>query len=287
MGEYGYKGQRPDPPPRQIAGGQSRVTLPNKEETRRTDLVSKTNFGVPTPILSNVDQFYHYPRIEAASSYVGKSSAFQPSSTTRWNADIKRYSRNLTTAGSAFADRYQIGMSARALVDPLYPPSGIIVKVQDLVRAFFKGAINAQTSKAVIFMAGQQGGSAAAIEIAAIGWSARHVNFGVQPTWFTEYSSKNGGIVRQIDSGLQCDTPRLLSWVLDGKNQQIRWYANGVLVDTYSPSAGEVGGQNTLLGRETITYLLNRSGGVTPADDATLDFLMLGAPLVTIQFPDA
>lgn len=283
---YGYK-SRKDPAPREIAGGSSRVALPNSEETRRTDLVSKTNFGVPTQILSNVDQFYHYPRIEAASSYVGKSSSFQPSSTNRWNADIKRYSRNLTTSGSAFAERFQIGMSARALVDPLFPPSGIIVKVQDLVRAFFKGAINAQTSKCIFFMAGQQGGSAAAIEIAAIGWGARHTSFGVQPTWFTQYTSKTGGVVRQVDSGLQCDTPRLLSWVLDGKLQQIRWYANGVLVDTYSPSSGEVGGQNTLLGRESITYLCNRAGGVSPGDDATFDFLMLGAPLVTVQFPDA
>lgn len=281
---YGYK-QRSDPPPREIAGGQSRVTLPESAETRRTDIVSKTNFGQPNVILANVDDFLLYPQLTAAQLFVGKNTELLSGATSRWNADIKRYSMNQTQAASVSDHRYQIGMSARSLVDPLFPPSGIVVKVQDLVRAFFQGAINAQVGKALFLMGPQVASSVSTFDIASLGWRAAYGAVGVQPTWVTQYSSKNGGILRSVDSGLTCDVPRLLSWVLDGKNQVIRWYANGVLVDTYAPSSGEVGGQNTLVGRESIHWICNCSSGVVAG--SSFDYKMLGAPTVTIQFPDA
>lgn len=281
---YGYK-NRKDPAPREIVGGTSRIHLAESEETRRTDIVSKTNFGVPTAIMSNVDDFYCYPQLVAAQMFVGKNTELLSGATSRWNADIKRYSMNQTQSVSVSDHRYQIGMSARALVDPLFPPSGIIVKVQDLVRAFFQGAINVQVGKALFIIGPQVASSVATFDIASLGWRAAYSNLNVQPTWITQYSSKNGGILRSVDSGLSCDVPRLLSFVLDGKLQQIRWYANGVLVDTYSPSSGEVGGQNTLVGRESIHWIVNSSSGV--ANASSFDYKMLGAPVVTVQFPDA
>jgi hypothetical protein len=281
---YGYK-QRTDPAARTIGTGQSRITLPNAEETRRTDIVSKTNFGVPQTILSNVDDFYIWPRLTSGVTYIGNNNELLGGATTRWNSDIKRYSKNQTQASAVSAHRFMFGMSPRALVDPLYAPSGIIVKVQDLVRAFFQGATNIQPGKAVLCLGPQAGSSVATVEIATVGWRAVYTNLGLQPTWITQFSSKDGSFVRQIDSGLTCDVPRLLSFILDGKTQTIRWYANGVLVDSFAPSSGQVGGQNSSVGRDSLQYICNCTSGVVAG--SSFDYMMLGAPLVTIQFPDA
>lgn len=280
---YGYK-SRKDPAPREIAGGSSRIHLPEAEETRRTDIVSKTNFGVPPVVMSNVDDFYCFPRPQGG-TFVGKDTELVGGAVLRWNADIKRYSKNQTQSSSTSANRFQVGFSPKALVDPLYPPSGIVVKVQDLVRASFAGIDNAQHAKAVFTVGPQAGSSVSTFEKGCIGWAAQYGGAG-QPTWFTRYSSKDGAITRQVDSGLQCDTLRQLSIVFDGKNQQIRWYANGVLVDTYSPSSGEVGGQTTLTGRDSIQFICSSSNG-NPGFGAQFDYLMLGVPLMTVQYPEA
>jgi hypothetical protein len=279
---YGYK-QRADPPPREVAGGQSRVTLPENAETRRTDIVSKTNFGVPTVVQANVDDFYAFPRADGGNQYIGKAASTAGGANT-WNTDILRYSRKINLGTSIALHRLNIGLTPRALVDPLFPPTGIIVKLQDLVRAFFTGPLNAQHGKCYFAIGPSGGSSADTPPVALVGFRAFYSVLGVNPTWTTIYTSKDGSIVRTVDTGLQCDTMRLLSVVFDGKLQQIRWYANGVLVDTYSPSSGEVGGQTTTVGNDVVMWLATSSstGGI-----ANMDGLMLPAPLITIQFPDA
>lgn len=279
---YGYK-TRKDPAPRDIAGGSSRIHLPESDETRRTDIVSKTNFGVPTVIQANVDDFLLWPRTDGLGNFIGKHSA-GAGGAQFWAADIFRYCRRIQIGTSGVVQRTGLGISPRALVDPLFPPSGIILKVQDIVRAFFSGALNAQHGKCYFGIGPFVISTADPPPASFVGWRAFYNVLNVQPTWSTLYSNKDGTITRLIDSGLTCDVQRTLSTVFDGKTQTIRWYANGVLVDTYAPSSGEVGGQVTSLGNDCVGWgaMSSATGAV-----ATIDFLMLPAPTITIQFPDA
>lgn len=233
-----------------------------------------------------LDDFYLFPRLTAASFYIGKNLELLNGATLRWNSDIRRYSKNQVQANSTSDHRYQIGFSARAIVDPLYNPSGIVVKVQDLVRAFFQGAINAQHGKAIFGIGPQGAASNIDLPNGWIGWRAIYTALSVQPTWEAFYSGKNGIVTSITDSGLACDTPRLLQIVLNGVNQTIQWYADGVLVKTYSPAADDVGGQLVAgASRESVHWVCSSSSGV--ASGASFDYLMLGAPTVTMQYPDA
>jgi hypothetical protein len=231
-----------------------------------------------------LDDFYLFPRLTGGSFYVGKNLELLSGATLRWNSDIKRYSKNQTQSASISDHRYQIGFAARAIVDPLYKPSGMVVKVQDLVRAFFSGATNAQRGKAVFAIGQQNWASNIDILKDNIGWRAIYTQLNVQPTWEAFYANKDGTVTSITDSGLKCDVPRLLQIVLNGINQTIQWYIDGVLAKTYSPAADDVGGQVAAGVRESVHWICANSSGVV---GASFDYLMLGAPTVTVQYPDA
>jgi hypothetical protein len=107
------------------------------------------------------------------------------------------------------------------------------------------------------------------------------------PTWKTEYVNWDSSTRRSIDTGLVSGTIRDLLIELSGVDQTVRWYVDGNLVDSYKPTANDVGGQNLNAAEWAVCCEVAASASSPPTPTLTLSFHLAVGPLTTCLYHDA
>ncbi len=226
----------------------------------------------------------NFPRLDRT-QWIGKDvSAGYPNSAVSWQADVKRYSRTMTATNTLKQELFNAALEPRAYIGRGSTPGNVSVKIADVVRCVFAGALNAQRAKGN-FMVGQVlEASNTILPVAKMGFNCVYDTLNVQPNWFVYYSNFDGTVVFQQDTLIRCDIPHLLTLELDGVLQQVRWYVDGTLIATYVPIAGTEPGQSGTTRLFPIQW--NIYGSANGASTGKMDFLMGGVPLVTHSFLD-
>lgn len=255
--------------------------------TRAAPVTAFTQQGVAlaTPSTAKLAAITSFPRYDrnSGAQWLGKDvSAGWGLSSASWFSDIKRYGRHLTGA-SLNQEVYNAAIEPRAFVDPSIGPSGTLIRIADMMRASFAGAVSGNPARASLMIGQPFETSANTIPPAKIGFQAVYNVLNVQPSWSAYYSNFDGSVRQVIDTGLRCDIARYLVLELDGVLQQIRWYIDNVLVATFNAPAGTAPGQNATT--RAFPIIWHTYGGAS-GGTSLLDFLLGGVPLVSVQASD-
>jgi hypothetical protein len=226
-------------------------------------------------------------------TWIGKAVQSGAGTSNQWDAVLKRYCRLMapgaTTQGS---DALQIDIEPKAIIDPIFPPSGIIVTVQDVVKAVFAGPFNAQQGIAFFGIGHPTDITNAPNPWGKIGFRCYYAGAGVQPTWVAYFNNLDGTALFKVDSGVLVNAPHLLKIELDGALQQVRWWIDGVLVASLYPAAGTGPGQSGLNQNgfadpaSNFHVLWYAFGGADALATIVFNYSMSGLPFVTEQFSD-
>ena len=216
--------------------------------------------------------------------------------TLQWNATLKRYTREGLVNGSIVSERYQSYIEPRAIVDPRYPPTGLVVRLSDTLHLLvtggpppWSGICYARMSFGFRANAGAMS-SANTNQTPFIGFRLDLLpNSNVaNPTWKADYVNWDSSVRRSTDTGITSGTPRHMMVELDGIAQKIRWYIDGVLVDTYSPVANDVGGQPAAGPSEWSVHTeVNVSAGGAPSPTLKASIHLGVGQLITCFYNDA
>lgn len=256
--------------------------------TRAAPVTAFTQQGVAAAVPSSslLAAITNFPRFDRT-QWIGKDvSLGWPNSATSWQSDMKRYCRTMTENGTALKQElFQAAIEPRGFVDPSLGQSGQVIRISDMIRVVFTGAIAAQQAKAN-FMVGQNlEATNNSLPNAKIGFQCQYGVLNVQPNWFAYYSSFDGSVRSNIDTGVACNGPHLLTIELDASTNKVNWYIDGVLKATFSPAAGTAPGQNATTAYFPVAWLVY-GGSTGGANNAKMDFLMGGVPLLSHQFTD-
>lgn len=236
-----------------------------------------------------------YRRFDA-SSLLGKGTVLTTGAPTQqWNATLRRYSRQGLVAASAVQERIQTWLEPRSIVDPRYPATGLVVRIRDTMHCLVTGGpppwAGANYSRASWGFRAQPGNlsSINSNQTPFIGFRLDLLGGTnvADPTWKTDYVNWNSTTRRSIDTGVRSGTIHDLMVELSGVDSKVRWYIDNQLVDTYAPTADDVGGQNATPAEWVICTEVSVSAGGVPSPTLTLSFHLGVGPLTTCTYHDA
>lgn len=231
-----------------------------------------------------------------ASALLGKAATLTTGApTVQWNPTLRRYSRQGVVSASQLQERIQIWLEPRSIVDPRYPACGLVLRARNTLHCLVTGGpppwggssygrctwgFRAQPGN--LSSANVNGPPFIGFRLDLLGGSNV-----ANPTWKTDFVNWNSTTRRAIDTGITSGTMRDLMVELSGVDQKIRWYIDNNLVDTYTPTADDVGGQNTTPAEWTVCTEVNASSGPLPTPTMTLSWHLGVGPLVTCTYHDA
>lgn len=237
-----------------------------------------------------------YRRFDA-SPLVGKAGIFTTGvPTVQWNPTLRRYTRQGSVSASQVQQRIQSWIEPRAIVDPRYPANGLVVRIRETMHMQVAGGpppwAGPSYARASWGFRAQPGAmtSANTNQTPFIGFRLDLLGGTsvTDPTWKTDFVNWNSTTRRSIDTGIRSGTMRDLMVELSGVDSKIRWYVDNQLIDTYAPTADDVGGQSPATPAEWVilTEVAASSGGV-PTPTMTLSFHLGVGPLTTCTYHDA
>jgi hypothetical protein len=262
-----------------------------KTTTRPAPITGWTQQGVQGASLSNpgILQFIKHD----STNWMGKNIEVIAGTAVAWDAALKRYARTFTPSATTQGQGWlPIDLEPKVILDPIFPPTGIIVTFQDVVKAVFSGPFNTQQGQVFFGMGHNTEITNALNPWGKIGFRCYYAGAGVQPTWVAYFNSLDGLALFKVDTGIKVDSPRHLKVELDGALQQIRWWIDGTLVASLSPAAGTVPGESGLNQNSfadpasNMTLLWYAYGGADGAAFVTIQYQMSGLPTITEQFSD-
>lgn len=230
------------------------------------------------------------------SSVLGKSATITTGApTVQWNATLKRYSRQGLVSASAVTERILSLLEPRSLIDPRYPATGLVIRARTSLHCLVTGGpppwAGANYSRASWGFRANAGNlsSLNANQTPFVGFRLDLLGGSnvADPTWKTDFVNWNSTTRRSIDLGITSGTIRDLMVELNGVDQKIRWYVDNKLVDTYAPTADDVGGQNATPAEWTVSTEVTVSAGGVPSPTLNLSFHLGVGPLITCTYHDA
>lgn len=172
-----------------------------------------------------------------------------------WVAALFRYghwSRSPAGAGGPTYHMFSAGFPFHAIVDPALPVIPVIIRVSDIVQVTREAGA---TFGYLGFTVG--GGYVGQDGLAAEAYrSVGFVNYG-GGTWRTYFSGNlNVAALHALDTGRLITDICELTFEVDGAQKQIRYYIDGVLVDTYTPA---IDNGAVALARDEAIYWTNKA----------------------------
>lgn len=250
--------------------------------------------GVPVvPLLTGGD-IISLRRYDFA-AFIGKAQTLITGvPTVQWNPVIKRYSRQGSVSASIITERLQQFFEPRALVDPRYPPCGLVVRLSDILHVDIAGVPpwGPTTYARSSFGFRANPGNMSNLNTNQTPFIGFRLDLlgntsVVNPTWKTDYVNWDSSVRRSVDTLITSSPPRHLMIELSGVDQKIRWFIDGVLVDTYAPVANDVGGQNVVAPAEwAVDTEVSGSGGAG-FPTITLSMHLGTGQLITSFYNDA
>jgi hypothetical protein len=231
------------------------------------------------------------------SALLGKATSLTSGApTNQWDATLRRYTRRGLVSSSAVTDRIQEWIEPRAIVDPRYPPSGLVLRIRNTMHMLVTGFVapvwaGASYSRASWGFRAQPGNLNSlnqnqtpfiGFRLDLLGGTAV-----LDPTWKTDFVNWDKSVRRSVDTNLNSGAVRDFMVELNGVDQTIRWYVDNQLVDSYKPASGDVGGQNLTPAEWTICSEVSASSGGVPTPTMQFSFHCGVGPLTTCTYHDA
>lgn len=232
-----------------------------------------------------------------ASLLLGKATQLTTGApTNQWDPILRRYTRRGFVSASGVTERTQQWIEPRAIIDPRYPPTGLILRIRSALhlRLIDNGAgvpgLLGNYIRCAYGFAAQPGLRSSlnnnqkpfiGIRLDLLGGTGI-----TDPTWHTEYVNWDQSQRRSIDTGIKATTVRDVMVELSGVDQKVRWYFDNELVDTYAPTADDVGGQNTTPAEWVGLHEVVASA-VGAAPTAVFSWNLGAGPLTTVTYHDA
>jgi hypothetical protein len=229
-----------------------------------------------------------------ASALLGEAGVLVTNApTNQWDAGLKRYCRRFLTNTSIVTERLQNFIEPRAIVDPRYPKSGLVLYLRDTVHLLVTGGPppwgNIYGRCSFGFRANTGGMSSAnANQTPFIGFRLDLLpNSGVaDPTWKADFVNWDSTQRTSVDTGITSGTMRNLTVELNGPDQTIRWYVDGLLVRSLKPAAGDCGGQNAAPAEWALSTECSVFSGPAPVPTFQLSNHCGVGPLLTCIYHD-
>lgn len=232
-----------------------------------------------------------------ASLLLGKATQLSTGApTAQWDPILRRYTRRGFVASSGVSERTQQWLEPRAIIDPRYPATGLIVRLRSVLhlRLIDNGAgipgLPGNYIRCAYGFAAQPGNRSSlnnnqkpfiGIRLDLLGGTGV-----TDPTWHTDYVNWDATQRRSIDTGLKATAIHDVMIELNGADQKVRWYFDNELVDTYAPTADDVGGQNTTPAEWAGLHEVTASS-VGAAPTAVFSWNLGVGPLTTVTYHDA
>lgn len=200
----------------------------------------------------------------------------------------------MLTASSGLTERIQSFVEPRAIVDPRYPKSGLVLYLRDTLQLLVTGGPPPWGN---IYGRASFGFRAATGSLSSANTNGQpFIGFRLDllpnsnvadPTWKADFVNWDSSSRTSVDTGLRSGTMRNLAVELNGPDQTIRWYVDGLLVRSLKPAPGDCGGQNAAPAEWSLCTEVSVTSGPLPSPTFLLSSHLGVGPLLTCVYHDA
>ncbi|HJQ27689.1 MAG TPA: hypothetical protein VKA60_27645 [Blastocatellia bacterium] len=214
--------------------------------------------------------------------------------TNQWDAEIRRYCRRGFVNSSGVTERMAVFVEPRAIVDPRYSKSGLVLYARDALQLTVTGGPPPWGN---IYGRVTYGFRAAAGNLSSANTNGTpFIGFRLDllpnsnvadPTWKADFVNWDSTQRTSVDSGITSSQIRNMAVELNGPDQTIRWWIDGVMVRSLKPTANDVGGQNVNPAEWSIDTEVSVTAGPAPSPTFKLSSHCGVGPLLTCVYHDA